>query len=994
MLKSSLTLGALMAFVITGSAMAATSGLLANKDTGDVNGNEKFPNGVISDVDYGIYVKGIKEQSITASMSLNTITIDAKQKGLFSEYGGNISLNSTEKLNINVENNSNSYGVHIKGSTRYPHGKVNLDSKDLIIDVTSGNVAYGIAAEENSTVAIDSDNLDIKVNGEYTGKVIEIKSNINNSNTYTTPTNVTINVENTAKFEAEGDAFAIGVNATMKDASASINANSLIISASTDGKQSNSYASGLRTENSGAITVNANSVNIDAINTGKGDAIGVYVKGNTNYDKASSIMVDTNFVEINASANNGNLSSAVYANAEGTAIVGKVDSEVILKAESINGNSYAVFGQDSNKDKNAGGNITVNGKSIQILSEGDNTRGVDASNKSKINVGNVNSMVSVKVTGKKDALGIAAFEHGTTTINGDSLVIEVEASEADGKASGIHAQNNGKGGELATVDVNSANTIIKAKDAISAYSEGIVNVKGNIYTEGTNAVVARGNAQVNINTEGKNNIVQMNGDVVFDVTNDGSSGLDADADINIKLTNSDSYLKGNVVKNLSGSDEGVDMTVTGMKLEISNGGTWNADKDSFVNDLTVKDGGIVEMAGNDQKISVDNLTASDAIIKTSDVNNQMVISQDSKTENVTVNGNGDIADQIAAGTTDAGKLADVVVKEDKDAGTSTTIVNKITTDEGVIGGRFEGVVDENGKVTGSQAKNSSNVGISEMASIGLMAWRAENNDMNKRLGELRDSNGEHGIWTRMTRGESEFKSIKNQYNSYQIGYDEKLSNDKSWTVGAAFTYTDAESSFAQGTGENTHKGFALYGSKLNEDGSYIDLIAKYARLEHEFDAVSGIGKGEYDTNGYSVSAEYGKRFEQGNDVWFEPQVELTYGTVDDVTYKTANAVAYQDKMDSLVGRVGFRIGKDIKQGNVYARASYLYDFDGETKVTMTSGAASDTYEQDLGGGWFEVGIGTNINLSDATYVYLDIERTFGGDVETPWQWNAGVRYSF
>ena len=317
-------------------------------------------------------------------------------------------------------------------------------------------------------------------------------------------------------------------------------------------------------------------------------------------------------------------------------------------------------------------------------------------------------------------------------------------------------------------------------------------------------------------------------------------------------------------------------------------------------------------------------------------------------------------------------------------------VTEIKIEEGEIAGAV--YIDKDG--VAHQSVNVGNTGIAEMSSLALMTWRQENNDMNKRLGELRNSNGEHGIWTRMTRGESKYNSIKNQYNAYQIGYDEKVGSDKAWTVGAALTYTEGKSTFVKGSGENTHKGFAIYGSKLNEDGSFIDLIAKYARLEHEFDAVGGIGKGEYDTNGYSVSAEYGKRFDKGNGFWVEPQVELTYGKVGSVNYATKEAVAYQDGMESLVGRVGFSLGKDIKDGNVYVRASYLYDFDGETQVTMTNGAASDVYEQDLGGGWFEVGVGTNINLSDATYVYLDVEKTYGGDVATPWQWNAGVRYSF
>ena len=543
-----------------------------------------------------------------------------------------------------------------------------------------------------------------------------------------------------------------------------------------------------------------------------------------------------------------------------------------------------------------------------------------------------------------------------------------------------------------------------------------------------NALDVRGNSTVNINKDGKHTTV-LNGDIVFETPNNednsANSGKLLNSNVNINLNGDGSVWTGRAYQEYQVKENGQwkyvhDISlgdlgqkgeygkITGFKLNIANGASWNMTGDSFINglelgqdgvvnvkegvkefnaDAVAMNGGIVNMEGSGTQVSINTLTGDNAVVSTASLENQVSI-RDNQNKNVVVNGSGAIADQIAADNNKANDLANVVVSGDK------TAANKITTDEGVIGGRYEGTVDKNGKVTGFQAKNSTNTAISEMGSIALMAWRQENNDMNKRLGELRNSKGEHGIWTRMTRGESEFKSVKNQYNAYQIGYDEKLSTDKSWTVGAALTYTDAQSSFAGGSGENTHKGFAIYGSKLNEDGSFIDLIAKYARLEHEFDAVGGIGKGEYDTNGYSVSAEYGKRFDKGNGFWVEPQVELTYGKVGSVNYATKEAVAYQDGMESLVGRVGFSLGKDIKDGNVYVRASYLYDFDGETQVTMTNGAASDVYEQDLGGGWFEVGVGTNINLSDATYVYFDVEKTYGGDVATPWQWNAGVRYSF
>lgn len=306
----------------------------------------------------------------------------------------------------------------------------------------------------------------------------------------------------------------------------------------------------------------------------------------------------------------------------------------------------------------------------------------------------------------------------------------------------------------------------------------------------------------------------------------------------------------------------------------------------------------------------------------------------------------------------------------------------------------KGTVDENGNVTDIETiKNPDVFGTEEVGALGLISWRNELDDMNKRLGELRDSKGEHGVWVRMIRGENDYKSLNSQYNTYQLGYDEKLSTDPHWTLGAAFSYTDGDGGYDTGSFEMDHKTFTLYGSKLNDDGSYIDIVGKYSRLNH--DLRNTWGDGEYDANGYSIGVEVGKRFQQGNGFWIEPQAQLTYGHVGSANYTAGDIKVALDGMESLIGRAGVRFGKDLDNGNIYLRASYLYDFDGETGVTFTNAEGRErSFEQDLGGGWCEVGIGTNINLSDATHLYFDIEKTYGGDITTDWKWNAGIRYSF
>lgn len=625
--------------------------------------------------------------------------------------------------------------------------------------------------------------------------------------------------------------------------------------------------------------------------------------------------------------------------------------------------------------------------------------------------------VGLWASGKVDDKNI---QGGKINVNGNLL--KITGYSKSGWIYGVYAQNSTSKSpnELATVNINADNTYINVSvgenakgegNAIVAMSQGIININSNLEVYGDNAIIARGGAVVKINEDGSKT-TKLNGDINFNYDKK-TSGTKVDADVIVNLTGADSYWNGNAVVSWgSGSIPDEEKAeVSGMDLVVADGAQWNpeyvneSDGETSgttaiaVNNLTANDGIINLNNMKDQELKIENLSGESLNVNVASADNKLSITE-SKAENtaLTVSATGNYAEQLVQNNVNeslqnlANQVVDSTGENEKSAATDLYVA------ETAVAGAITAEVGEDGTLlanTVNEKVNTSNDAISNMANIALMAWRAENNDMNKRLGELRDSKGEHGIWARMVRGEGTYESIKNQYNTYQLGYDEKLSTNPNWTVGAALSYTEGESSFNGGSGENKHTGFAVYGSYLNDDGSFIDLIAKYARLDHDFDVNGGAGSGDYDTNGYSVSAEYGKRFTQDNGMWIEPQVELTYGKIGSANYTTDNGVSVrQDGMDSLVGRVGFALGKDFKQGNAYVRASYLYDFDGETDMTFSKNGVIRGFEQDLGGGWWEVGVGTNINLSDATHLYMDVEKTYGGDIATPWQWNVGVRYSF
>lgn len=714
---------------------------------------------------------------------------------------------------------------------------------------------------------------------------------------------------------------------------------------------------------------------------------------------------------------------------------GSIDSTTEIN-ESINVVSDKTYGAEPGKSyglhAESDVNIKLTGDEITITSNQNESNGSRAVmiEGGAVSLGNGNSVIEINANGNS-AMGIfAKGENSKFTVNASSFVVNVNTPGAFA----LHVQNGTQTetapDTAASVDINAENIVINGTDlGISAFSNGQMNVNGNLIVNAEHAIDTRGNATININTDGTHTTV-LNGDIVFETPNTSSdpqnSGNLINSNVNINFNGENSSFNGSAYKSYPNSgvegDHLIDHNdnihygnVTDFNLSFNNGAAWNMTDDSFVNDITLTNGaivnvqndverfnadeielneGIINLQGENQEVNVTNLNGTGGTVNTNSLDNKMSIDTVADSTSITVNGSGEIADAIYGGNATAQDLADVVTTGTGDSEKSAA--SQITTDEGIIAGKITADVNADGEITNTvYTKNTTNVGISNLAAINLMTWRQENNDMNKRLGELRDSKGEHGVWARMVRGEVEYESIKNQYNYYQIGYDEKLSTDPNWTVGMFLTRTEGNSTFRTGSAENNHTGVGVYGSYLKDDGSFIDLVAKYARIDSDFNASGGVGSGDYNTNGYSISAEYGKRFEQGNGFWIEPQVELTYGTVGAVDYTTSNgAKVRQEGMDSLVGRVGFSLGKDIKAGNIYARASYLYDFDGETEVTMSHSGISDVYEQDLGGGWFEVGVGTNINLSDATHLYFDVEKTYGGDVATPWQWSAGIRYSF
>lgn len=283
--------------------------------------------------------------------------------------------------------------------------------------------------------------------------------------------------------------------------------------------------------------------------------------------------------------------------------------------------------------------------------------------------------------------------------------------------------------------------------------------------------------------------------------------------------------------------------------------------------------------------------------------------------------------------------------------------------------------------------------------------------LNKRLGEARYINGEEdqGMWVRIRHDRiGKDNAFRSQNTMYELGYDEKQECDNGERrVGFAVDYMHGDTSYSNigGKGEIDRYGLWLYDTWMGDKGHYADYVAKWGHLKNDFGIYAAGVKdkitGDYSNNVFSISAEYGRKKDIGNDWYIEPQAQLQLARVTGADYVTnQNTKVSVDGINSLIGRAGFRIGKDFgeeKQSTVYLKADVMHEFLGDQDISLkdkTSDGNWSTISYENEGTWYDVGFGFATQLSKASYAFMDFEKSFGHDNDETYQINAGVQWSF
>ena len=250
------------------------------------------------------------------------------------------------------------------------------------------------------------------------------------------------------------------------------------------------------------------------------------------------------------------------------------------------------------------GDLTIEGKTIAISSNG---RGLQASEPSTMRVGNREKTELISI--KSESMGVFALTGAKIDMQAQKISV---VSNASGLGA-IHTQNNQENSEpsddasFVTIKADNLEVTNTAEGGagLSAFSNGKLDVDANLIIKATNALDVRGNSRVNINTDtSTQKATKLDGDIVFETpwtTNDSqNSGKLINSHVTVNLSGNDSYWNGRSYQKYNGktsvSLDSVENygAVTDFALTVSNGAQWTLSGDSFVNKLSLNNGGIID----------------------------------------------------------------------------------------------------------------------------------------------------------------------------------------------------------------------------------------------------------------------------------------------------------------------------------------------------------------------------------------------------------------
>ena len=266
-----------------------------------------------------------------------------------------------------------------------------------------------------------------------------------------------------------------------------------------------------------------------------------------------------------------------------------------------------------------------------------------------------------------------------------------------------------------------------------------------------------------------------------------------------------------------------------------------------------------------------------------------------------------------------------------------------------------------------------------------------------------DSNSNDGLWVRMQYGRLGAEdAYKSDTTTVHVGYERQTSDNNRF--GVSVSYMDGSPDFEnlKGGGDLKRYEIAVYDT-LTFGNHYLDFVGRFGHLSSDFSSsrsASSIStQGEFSTNYFGVSAEYGYTLKSAAGFFAEPQLQMQATRLEGYNYGLQRDMSVNVEQETaLVGRAGLRLGKHFagerSSGEIYVRGDLLHQFtDGQFGHIRDLEDVEVLHWGDAGT-WTNFGVGGYYQFANKFSMQLDLEKSAGGEQLDAWMVSGHLVYNF
>ncbi|EPF6932124.1 S6 family peptidase [Salmonella enterica subsp. enterica serovar Muenchen] len=284
-----------------------------------------------------------------------------------------------------------------------------------------------------------------------------------------------------------------------------------------------------------------------------------------------------------------------------------------------------------------------------------------------------------------------------------------------------------------------------------------------------------------------------------------------------------------------------------------------------------------------------------------------------------------------------------------------------------------------------------------------IAFIEESNQLNKRLGDIRQLDDDTGFWLKTNAGRSRFEDMTIYHQTVQMGVDKKVGKN---IYGVMGSYTRGYSHGQMGE-NNLTGGIGFYYSWITDTGPFVDVIGKYLTSRQTFSFPEKMmAQQTLRTPVLLGSVQMGWHAAFSDNRFFvEPSIEMLTGYMPGYTLQSDTVKIRAANHPPLYSKTGMAFGVNWdpdsqRQISLSAGLFRLQELrsPGKTELSDRMGPESTwttrsntPAEKD---NRYQASLSLNARISDSWRIYSEVETSFKGILHDDYSGQIGFRYQF